>query len=166
MPTAPLQTAGPFIGSHWNARTSTDLPPLSFIKDPLDDGDGGTVLQMEYPKGSYSGTNTGGVGNLQLGVFAPGQNRAIMSYEVRFALSVGDIWMFSTARLLHLAYRLASVEVSTLSKAENSLAFSAATSTHTARVAKTARRASPSAVSFPLPGISRTQRADAKGALQ
>ncbi|BGP54683.1 hypothetical protein JCM8202_003190 [Rhodotorula sphaerocarpa] len=85
MPTAPLQTAGPFIGSHWNARTSTDLPALSFIRDPLDDSDGGTIVQMEYPKGSYSGTDMGGVGNLQLGVFAPGQDRAIMSYEVGFS---------------------------------------------------------------------------------
>ncbi|GAA5874878.1 hypothetical protein JCM3774_006554 [Rhodotorula dairenensis] len=83
MPTAETKDASAFIASDWHALRGSDQKELSFVKDPLD-ADGGLVLQMEYPKGSYSGSETGGVGNMQLAVYAEGQNRAITSYEVGF----------------------------------------------------------------------------------
>jgi hypothetical protein len=82
MPTAETKDAGAFIASDWHALKGTDQKDLSFVKNPLDSA-GDIVLQMEYPKGSYSGSDSGGVGGLQLAVYGEGQNRAILSYEVR-----------------------------------------------------------------------------------
>lgn len=82
MPPAETNDAGAFIASDWHALKGTDQNELSFVKDPFDPA-AGVVLQMAYPKGSYSGSGTGGVGNMQLAVYAGGQNRAITSYEVR-----------------------------------------------------------------------------------
>ncbi|GAA5992693.1 hypothetical protein JCM10908_006883 [Rhodotorula pacifica] len=83
MPTAEAKTAGSYIASDWHALKGTDQKELSFVKDPLDSS-GAIVLQMAYPKGSYSGSDTGGVGNMQLAVYGQGKNRAILSYEVGF----------------------------------------------------------------------------------
>ncbi|KAG0662001.1 hypothetical protein C6P46_003706 [Rhodotorula mucilaginosa] len=83
MPTAETKDAGAFIASDWHALKGTDQKDLSFVKNPLDSA-GDIVLQMEYPKGSYSGSDSGGVGGLQLAVYGEGQNRAILSYEVGF----------------------------------------------------------------------------------
>ncbi|GAA5966249.1 hypothetical protein JCM8115_006425 [Rhodotorula mucilaginosa] len=83
MPTSETKDAGAFIASDWHALKGTDQKDLTFVKNPLDSA-GDIVLQMEYPKGSYSGSDSGGVGGLQLAVYGEGQNRAILSYEVGF----------------------------------------------------------------------------------
>ncbi|GAA5870191.1 hypothetical protein JCM8547_006913 [Rhodosporidiobolus lusitaniae] len=67
-----------YIESSWNhVKGSSEY--ISFVEDPLDEG-GEMVLQVEYPKGSIGE----GVANMQLGVFADGKNRAMVSYEVGF----------------------------------------------------------------------------------
>ncbi|GAA5952460.1 hypothetical protein JCM21900_005317 [Sporobolomyces salmonicolor] len=87
MPSAALPSASSalsYISSAWPfQKGSSDY--LTFAEDPLGSG-GGTVVQVEYEKGSYSGTDDpgGGVGNLQLGVFGEGKNRAMVSHEVGF----------------------------------------------------------------------------------
>lgn len=92
MPTSETKDAGAFIASDWHALKGTDQKDLTFVKNPLDSA-GDIVLQMEYPKGSYSGSDSGGVGGLQLAVYGEGQNRAILSYEVRtFQLSLSFSW--------------------------------------------------------------------------
>ncbi|GAA5871299.1 hypothetical protein JCM1840_004406 [Sporobolomyces johnsonii] len=87
MPSAALPSASSalsYISSAWPFQKGSS-EYLTFAEDPLDSG-GGTVVQVEYEKGSYSGTDDpgGGVGNLQLGVFGEGKNRAMVSYEVGF----------------------------------------------------------------------------------
>ncbi|CEQ40487.1 SPOSA6832_02109, partial [Sporobolomyces salmonicolor] len=108
MPSGALPSASSalsYISSTWSfQKGSSDY--LTFAEDPLGSG-GGTVVQVEYGKGSYSGTSNvsinpallrltcfesclgtddpgGGLGNLQLGVFGEGKNRAMVSYEVGF----------------------------------------------------------------------------------
>ncbi|GAA5918505.1 hypothetical protein JCM1841_003271 [Sporobolomyces salmonicolor] len=87
MPSGALPSASSalsYISSTWSfQKGSSDY--LTFAEDPLGSG-GGTVVQVEYGKGSYSGTDDpgGGLGNLQLGVFGEGKNRAMVSYEVGF----------------------------------------------------------------------------------
>lgn len=81
MPTSATDQAGAYIGKSWKALSSTEQSELSFVTNPFGGGDD-VVLQMEYPKGSYSGTDSGGVGNMQLGVFGAGKNRGMISYEV------------------------------------------------------------------------------------
>ncbi|GAA5891682.1 hypothetical protein JCM5296_005510 [Sporobolomyces johnsonii] len=94
MPSAALPSASSalsYISSAWPFQKGSS-EYLTFAEDPLDSG-GGTVVQVEYEKGSYSGTDDpgGGVGNLQLGVFGEGKNRAMVSYEVGFDQDFGFV---------------------------------------------------------------------------
>ncbi|GAA5989363.1 hypothetical protein JCM11641_004199 [Rhodosporidiobolus odoratus] len=91
MPSLPLPSSAipspsaamSYIKESWNViKGASDY--ISFVKDPLDSNAEEAVLQIEYPKGSYSG-GTGGVGNLQTGVFGTGKNRAMISYDVGFS---------------------------------------------------------------------------------
>lgn len=140
MPKAETKDAGAFIASDWHALKGTDQTDLSFVRDPLDPA-GDIVLQMEYPKGSYSGSDSGGVGGLQFAVYGERQNRAILSYEVRtYRLSLVAICRSS------MLGRSASIKVSTLSKAESCQACTAAIRMRIVPAGKTANRASPSVV--------------------
>jgi len=75
--------ANAYIADSWSLVKGSG--PLSFVEDPLEGG-GQVVLEVEYPKGSYSGAKDlpAGVGNMQMAVFGEGKQRAMVSYEVRF----------------------------------------------------------------------------------
>ena len=86
MPTSTLPSssaANAYIANSWSLVKGSG--PLSFVEDPLEGG-GQVVLEVEYPKGSYSGAKDlpAGVGNMQMAVFGEGKQRAMVSYEVRF----------------------------------------------------------------------------------
>ncbi|GAA6029782.1 hypothetical protein JCM8097_001047 [Rhodosporidiobolus ruineniae] len=73
-----------YVDQNWN-KIKGGGDYLSFVEDPLDSSNKETVLQVEYPKGSYtSHGDGGGVMNMQVGVFGGNKNRAMISYEVGF----------------------------------------------------------------------------------
>ncbi|BGP38965.1 hypothetical protein JCM10449v2_002903 [Rhodotorula kratochvilovae] len=75
--------ANSYIQDSWS-RIKGSGETLSFVEDPLD-GDGGIVLEVDYPKGSYTGSSdNAGVGNMQMAVFGEGKQRAMVSYDVGF----------------------------------------------------------------------------------
>lgn len=85
MPSSALPSssaANSYIQEAWSVKKGSG--PLSFVEDPLEGG-GGLVLEVDYPKGSYSGAKdvVAGVGNMQMAVFGKSKQRTIVSYEVR-----------------------------------------------------------------------------------
>ncbi|TNY19072.1 hypothetical protein DMC30DRAFT_19102 [Rhodotorula diobovata] len=87
MPSSALPSssaANSYIQEAWSVKKGSG--PLSFVEDPLEGG-GGLVLEVDYPKGSYSGAKdvVAGVGNMQMAVFGKSKQRAIVSYEVGFS---------------------------------------------------------------------------------
>ncbi|GAA5851937.1 hypothetical protein JCM9279_007030 [Rhodotorula babjevae] len=88
MPTSALPSssaANAYIADSWSLVKGSG--PLSFVEDPLEGG-GQVVLEVDYPKGSYSGAKDlpAGVGNMQMAVFGEGKQRAMVSYEVGFSV--------------------------------------------------------------------------------
>ncbi|GAA5889999.1 hypothetical protein JCM8208_001192 [Rhodotorula glutinis] len=87
MPSSALPSssaANAYIADSWHLVKGSG--PLSFVEDPLEGG-GQVVLEVDYPKGSYSGAKDipAGVGNMQMAVFGEGKQRAMVSYEVSFS---------------------------------------------------------------------------------
>lgn len=72
-----------YIDDNWShIKGSSDF--VTFVEDPLK-STGEVVLAVDYPEGSYPGGTDGGVGNMQMGVFSSGMQRAMVSYEVGFS---------------------------------------------------------------------------------
>ncbi|GAA6029784.1 hypothetical protein JCM8097_001048 [Rhodosporidiobolus ruineniae] len=73
-----------YIETNWNHLHGTS-EFQSFVQDPLDSSSDETVLQVEYPEGSYSSKGGGGgIMAMGLGVFGAGKGRAMISFEVGF----------------------------------------------------------------------------------
>ncbi|GAA5895042.1 hypothetical protein JCM6882_008270 [Rhodosporidiobolus microsporus] len=84
IPTPSAATA--YIAKSWN-HIKGNSQHLTFTTDPLISGSKEIVMQLDYPKGSYSGlsgSDKGGVGNMQLGVWGKKKRRTMVSYEVGF----------------------------------------------------------------------------------
>ncbi|KAK4047313.1 Protein saf4 [Microbotryomycetes sp. JL201] len=79
------EDATKFIKETWSwKKGGSDY--LSFRPDPFERS-GGLVLAIEYPKGSYSGSKSGGgVGGLHLGIYGDAAvvERTVIAYEVAF----------------------------------------------------------------------------------
>ncbi|ORY49286.1 hypothetical protein BCR35DRAFT_336084 [Leucosporidium creatinivorum] len=88
MPTAAISDPNKtvdYIQSDWNW-LGGGSQYLTFVEEPLDGSD--IVLAIEYPKGSYSGSDSvgGGVGAMHLDIYGDtAPSRSIISYDLAFS---------------------------------------------------------------------------------